>query len=75
MMGNNLRTILCGCCGGIGGSGNEECPLCNGAGLINESERREWVAVRTLIKFDDLPIPSELEKWRGWIEAERGKHA
>lgn len=73
---NDKRTILCPCCGGIGGYGNTHCPLCDdSSGLINEAQRREWTAVRTLVRFDDLPIPSGLEKWQGYIESERGKHA
>lgn len=74
-MSNDKRTILCPCCGGIGGGiDNHDCPLCtDGCGLITEAERREWVAVRTLIRFDDLPIPSGLDKWHKWIEEGRRK--
>lgn len=74
---NNKRTILCPCCLGDGGldRDNTPCPLCTDhCGMVTQEQKREWIAVGTLIRFADLPIPSNLARWRNWIEAERGKN-
>lgn len=67
---SNNRTTLCPCCLG---KSDPYCPLCEGQTVVTPEQKCEWVAVGTLIRFADLPIPSNLARWRNWIEAERGK--
>lgn len=75
MITNNQTCNFCwGATVDIGNHESETlCPLCAGAGVINEQQRREGVAVRTLVRFADLPILSELRGWEWYIARERAK--